>query len=323
MAEVLNEYTMLVSKDPTTGKPVQHTVTTLSGSNVAQEKTKVDFVGKTQGDLSVPHTFWRAADVGFITPDSGAWAENSTISCEQISLNDDVAYAAGNVTAANQYRLLRVNFDLLGEAKKKGVSSDLASLKKSLISFNYRVKGNGKGSNGGVDTFGLTVKIWNNRTSAWDAVGSNTSDTYTDITGVVTNFDDYMNDSGVVVVLIHSTYPADGTIFSRVSVDAADGYIFTEKTYVAIGTENNQLVPVEATATATEQRFDFDVNSVFLIANDGDDTIYVGFDCSTYDEGKLTFIKGDQTVNNLPIKSKYVTVRAQNTTSAFRVWGLK
>ncbi len=63
--------------------------------------------------------------------------------------------------------------------------------------------GSGNGGNG------VTVKIWNNSTSAWDSVGSNTAAATTDVTSnITTNMGNYIDASNKLYVLVYSTNPS-------------------------------------------------------------------------------------------------------------------
>ena len=81
-------------------------------------------------------------------------------------------------------------------------------------------------------------------------------------------------------------------------------------------------VSVETSATTTEASAPFDVEFVFMMANDGSSDIIVNFDASTTAPGAMT-LKPGMPVFDFPRTATTIYYRSVYDTQAFRAWGVK
>src|SRR5206468_6229661 len=126
--------------------------------------------------------------------------EASTADYATMAALDGVAWdsAGGTITNGN-YSQDCFKLDVLTIARRTpGIPSnvDVTSLRSALKAMTLTWYGYGIGSNAGVATNGLTLKIWNKTTAAWDVLGLNTSSVPSLISVVITNFANYVDDNG-------------------------------------------------------------------------------------------------------------------------------
>jgi hypothetical protein len=164
-------------------------------------ETLYDFVGV--GPPTGTHKAYHAGSSSELTPGDAAWTELTATEYENLWYSDDSRFSK-SVSVNLEYAMILFRFML----KTSDYDPHERNVKQIVLSFE------GYGSYPGGN--GVTVKVWNHVTSAWEnpATGTSGSDETVTIT-LTSNLTDYINmDSsgvGYIYVLAKTTNPSDGT----------------------------------------------------------------------------------------------------------------
>jgi hypothetical protein len=148
-------------------------------------------LGYPEGD---PHKAFSTGASLELTPSNGLWAELSASEYQGIWASDDLR-CSKSVSVTDEFALMLFRFKI-GSRKQ--------CVKRLALSF----EGYGTSPVGN----GLTVKIWNSGTGAWQntQIGTQSQDETLTIT-LTANLPDFIDDNGYVWLLARTTNPSDGT----------------------------------------------------------------------------------------------------------------
>jgi hypothetical protein len=183
-------------------------------------KTKLlNFLGKVAGSpVENPH---RA-----MTYDGSGTFENPTSSVGWTSslfnqtMYDGVSKQDGTLTSVVDSRVGFTSAQYF-EFDLSHLGLSLAELKSALRNLTVNWTGYGSGDNGGILTNGATLKVWNNSSSIWDFMSSNSTSTPSTLSYTVSdsNAQIRITKDQKVYFLVHSTYPASATYPSEIYTD--------------------------------------------------------------------------------------------------------
>lgn len=156
-------------------------------------------LGYPSGD---PHKAYAAGATSELAPSAASWAELSTVDYQGIWCSDDVYYSK-SVGVNNQYGMQLFRF-------KIGPREQCV---KSLV-LSFEGYGTAPGGNG------VTVKIWNHTTGAWQypQYGTAGADETLTIT-ISANWTDYVDSDGYVWMIARTTNPSNGVTSAVVYCD--------------------------------------------------------------------------------------------------------
>jgi len=156
-------------------------------------QTRYDFagLGYPEGD---PHKAFQAGASTELAPGNIGWTELTNEEYEKIWYSDDTRYSKSH-NVNGEYALMLFRFKV--ESREKTV-------KKIVLAF----EGYGTAPAGN----GVTIKVWNHVSEAWEQAQSGTGGADETITITLTsNLTDYIDDDGYVWLLARTTNPSDGT----------------------------------------------------------------------------------------------------------------
>jgi hypothetical protein len=147
-------------------------------------------LGYPSGD---PHKAFSAAATTELVPSDGSWAELTSLQYQKLWSSDNDRYSKSTSTSG-QYALMLFGFKL--DPREQ-------CTKKIVLSF----EGYGTAPGGN----GVTIKIWNHVTSAWEQAqtGSGSGDETITIT-ISANCGNFVDSSGYVWLLARTTNPSNG-----------------------------------------------------------------------------------------------------------------
>lgn len=166
-------------------------------------ETVYDFVGV--GPPTGTQKAYRAASATELAPGAVDWTELAAADYEKLWYSDDSRYSySQSENGKCSMMLLRFKIDSREQTVKKIV---------------LRVEGYGTAPAGN----GMTVKVWNFETAAWEQAqtGTGGADEWISIT-LTSSITDYIDSNGYVYVLARTTNPSDGVTAAVIHSDYAD-----------------------------------------------------------------------------------------------------
>jgi len=145
-------------------------------------------------------------------PDDSGWTELTDSEYNQIARSDDTRFSLATSTNGN-YAMLMLRYKcMFPEADVKKICSRFEG---------YGVRGS---------DHGVTIKIWNHTTDAWEneTVGTGSGDEWVDLK-VLSNCPDYIDDDGYIWILIRTTHTDDGTNHAVLYCDCARGFVTKDR----------------------------------------------------------------------------------------------
>lgn len=205
------------------GKVMAKVAAQLIGSSVEEVATvSTNFVGKVPGSLvENPSIAKRAVNPAILLPAHANWIEVNSTVISQIANEDGTVHTYSTTGVGSQPQGLW-SFNILEMARKTaGVKPTLsvAELRTILQEITPRFVGWGTGASGGITVNGVTVRIWNKTTSAYEVLGNHSSSSPTAVTATYANLTNYVDDSGFVHIHATPSNPSDGTIASALNTD--------------------------------------------------------------------------------------------------------
>jgi len=156
------------------------------------------------GRLTGTHKAYHAGSAGELTPDDAGWTELTDTEYQALWYSDDSRFSkAHNVNLEYALMLFRFKID-----------SDEDVVKKIVLKF----EGYGTATSGN----GVTIKVWNFTSSAWEssATGTSGADETVSIT-LTSNLTNYVDSNGYVYLLARTTNPSDGATVAVLNCDYA------------------------------------------------------------------------------------------------------
>lgn len=162
-----------------------------------------DFVGLGRGDG--PHVAYAGGGPGEEAPDHPDWAEISSSQYKQIWYSDDDRFAFSGKTVGE---ILQMLFKFKIDAKRTCVE-------KVVLLFE------GYASTENVTREGVTIKVWNHNTEAYDhaVVGEEVAEDRTLKITLTENLDNYIDEDGHIYLFARPTHTNDGTNYTTFACD--------------------------------------------------------------------------------------------------------
>jgi hypothetical protein len=163
--------------------------------------TRYDFagLGYPSGD---PHKAYQGGASSELVPGAAGWTELTNLEYQGIWYSDDTRYSKShNVNL--EYALMLFRFKV--ESREKTV-------KKIVLAFEgYGISPGGNG---------ITIKVWNHVTGAWQNAQSGTGGADETITITLTSsITDYIDNSGYIWILLRTTNPSNGVTAAIIYCD--------------------------------------------------------------------------------------------------------
>jgi hypothetical protein len=154
--------------------------------------TNYEFVGV--GSQTGTHKAYQIGSANELAPTDAAWTELTDTEYQALWYSDDSRFSKShNVNL--EYALILFRFK---------IESDENVVKQIVLKF----EGYGTAPAGN----GVTIKVWNFATSAWESPATGTAGAdETVIITLTSNITDYIDTNGYVYLLARTTYPSDGT----------------------------------------------------------------------------------------------------------------
>jgi hypothetical protein len=180
--------------------------------------TKADFVGKVSGSVvENPHVAKAKSATSLLNP-SDTFTESTPSDYPKIaSLNGTVNNNSASLNG--QYMLHLFSFNIIEQIERKlgRIPSDTVAGKVQWIKDNVqRLTANWHGWGSSVGGNGATVAVWNN--TSWATWNSHANGVVTKIAVSTTNMI-YIDSTGFMHLLAHTTNPSDGTTPSQLNTD--------------------------------------------------------------------------------------------------------
>jgi hypothetical protein len=166
-------------------------------------QTLYDFVGV--GPPTGTHKAYYAGSASELAPGDAGWTELSASDYEKVWRSDDDRYSYSQ-SVNGEYSMVLFRFKI--ESKEETVNKIV-----------LRVEGYGTAPAGN----GMTIKVWNFETSAWEQAqtGAGGADEWISVT-LESNLIDYIDSDGYIYFLARTTNPSDGTTAAIIYSDCAD-----------------------------------------------------------------------------------------------------
>jgi hypothetical protein len=176
-----------------------------------KKKKVLNFLGKVAGStFENPHKFYARNSGGFSDPYTSVYEYDPT-AYGNVGKQDGVLTLQPTSTTG-QYAQQLFEFDL------SHLGMSLAELKSALRNITVNWTGYGVGDNGGVQTPGATLSIWNFVSNGW-ANNPLSADSTPTAHSWNSNSANYITKDQKVYVLVYSTYPASATNPSNIYTD--------------------------------------------------------------------------------------------------------
>lgn len=181
----------------------------------------MDFAGKTAGlTWDIPHVAKLKVGANFDAPATFA-TEFSATQYGNIAVLDGTPYALSNAVNSNYVQHL-FSFDVLAYLKIKGDIPawwDVTKLKANFKQAIIDLYAWGVGSNAGVSTNGVKVRVWNGTTASWNEWSSHAGSTPTRLPATAIPNANFIDPNGFIHLNVHPSYPSDGVIPSTIYTD--------------------------------------------------------------------------------------------------------
>lgn len=265
---------------------------------------------------------------------TGIGTELSLSEYSQMAFEDNDAYYWRTKDISRNTPYIILKFSLIKTAQKYGAytgNDTLLDLIKNTFKFFINIKAFGFGSNGGVESFGINVDMYNFKNSIWDLKTSNAANSFDDEMVLKLNLDpperilQYLNNDGELYICLSSKYPTDGKIISGIKLNCANAEMVVESIQLPVATRvlgSNDHVSLEINATNVESASSFNVEIINVLINDGNDDIYFNFDKSIEKEGTIT-LKPSESLSDFPRNCKQLYYKSKSGIQPFRAWGVR
>lgn len=189
------------------------------------------FAGKLPGDPAVPHAAYRLTSPNPNSP-PGAFAEELAAGdyTGVAAIGGTVAVCGG--AGAGLYAHMLFVFDLAGL---------------SPAGIHPRAVAYGRGDSAGAVAWGVTFRIWNHVTVAWDLVGTNVSAVLGTIEATIADHASHVGPDGKVYVSLRCSYAGGAVNLGEVGAD----YVGLDALWAASGEAVSAVLPVPGVATVT------------------------------------------------------------------------
>jgi hypothetical protein len=151
---------------------------------------------------SATHKAYDASAASELAPSDPSWTELSNEQYSKLWSSDDLRHSKA-ASAADEFALMLFRLKIgikAGEARNEPRRQCLSRL---VLTF----EGHGTSPSGN----GVTLKVWDNLTSAWSNTQSGTAETDETLTITLTsNVKNFVDDNGFLYVLARTTNPSDG-----------------------------------------------------------------------------------------------------------------
>jgi hypothetical protein len=179
-------------------------------------ETRYDYVGV--GAFTGTHKAYYAKSASELAPDASDWIEFSATDYEKIWSSDDDHFSYSQ-SENGKYSLVLFRIK---------IESDEKTVKKVILKF----EGYGTAPAGN----GVTIKVWNFETFAWQNTQTGTGESDEEIVLTLTSsLTDFIDADGYVYLLARTTNPSDGVSAAAIYCDYADCLVMVEGiTYVDV-----------------------------------------------------------------------------------------
>ena len=148
-------------------------------------------------------------------PSNAGWSEFTEAEYNQIARSDDTRYSLATANSG-EYAMLMLKF------KSMFLEADVKKICSRFEGYGVRAS-----------DYGITIKIWNHGSAAWEnaQTGTGSGDEWIDLS-ILTNLPNYIDNDGYIWVLVRTTYADDGSSHATLYCDCARGFVTKDRFHV-------------------------------------------------------------------------------------------